>query len=124
MLKTMLINYKTMFGSKCKENSTPMAEKDHPEIDDSEFLDNLGIKQYQSLIGTLLWLVTLGHFHIHLGVATMSSFRVAPHHGHLDCLKQIYGYLKRNPRGANRFRVKVAVGGLIGVRTFPFTENQ
>jgi hypothetical protein len=55
----MLINYETMFGSKTKEYSTLMAEKDHPEINNSELLNNLGIKQYQSLIGALQWLVTL-----------------------------------------------------------------
>jgi hypothetical protein len=48
------------------------------ELDTSELLDDLGIKQYQYLIGALKWLVTLGDFDIHLGVATMSSFRVAP----------------------------------------------
>jgi hypothetical protein len=37
-----------MLGSKPKEYSTPMAEKDHQEIDNSELLDSLGIKQYQS----------------------------------------------------------------------------
>jgi hypothetical protein len=41
----MLINYETMFGSKPKEYSTPMAKKDHPELDNSELLDDLGIKQ-------------------------------------------------------------------------------
>jgi hypothetical protein len=55
-----------------------MAEKDHPVIDNSELLENLGIKQYQSLIGALQWLANLGHCEIHLVVATMSSFRVAP----------------------------------------------
>ena len=32
-VEKMLINYKTMFDSKPKEYSTPMAEKDHPELD-------------------------------------------------------------------------------------------
>jgi hypothetical protein len=59
-VEKMLINYETMFGYKPKEYSTPMAEKDHPEIDNSEQLDNLGIKQYQYLIDALQWLVTLG----------------------------------------------------------------
>lgn len=103
----MLINYERMFDSKPKEFSTPMVDKDHPEIDDTEFLDELGIKQYQSLIGALQWLVTLGRFDIHLSVATMSSYRVAPRIGHLARLKRIYGYLKRNPSGAIRFRVKI-----------------
>jgi Reverse transcriptase (RNA-dependent DNA polymerase) len=106
-VEQMLVNYKTMFGYKPKEYSTPMAEKDHPEIDNSELLDTLGIKHYQSLIGALKWLVTLGCFDIHLGVATMSSFCVTPRQGHLDCLKQIHGYLKRNPTGATRFQVQI-----------------
>jgi hypothetical protein len=50
----MLINYQTMSGSKLKEYATPMAEKDHPENDNSEFLDSLGIKQSQSLFNGLL----------------------------------------------------------------------
>ena len=103
----MLTSYETMFGCKPKEYSTPMIEKDHPEIDQSDLLDTLGIKQYQSLIGALQWLVTLGRFDIHLAVATMSSYRVAPRIGHLDRLKRVYGYLKRNPSGAIRFRTKI-----------------
>jgi hypothetical protein len=72
-----------MFGSKPKEYSTPLAVKNHPELDDSELLDDIVIKQYQLLIGALQWLVTLGHFDINLGVATMSSYHVALHQGHL-----------------------------------------
>jgi hypothetical protein len=37
----------------------------------------------------------------------MSSFRVAPRQGHLERLKRIYGYLKRNPDGAIRFRTGI-----------------
>jgi hypothetical protein len=57
------MNNETMFRSKPKEYSTLMAEKDHPELDDSELLDSLD---------------TLGRFDIHLGIATVSSFHVAP----------------------------------------------
>jgi hypothetical protein len=38
----------------------------------------------------------------------MSSFRVAPRQGHLDCLRRMYGYLTRNPAGATRFCVKIS----------------
>jgi hypothetical protein len=79
----MLTNYETMFGSKPKEFATPMIDKDHPEIDTSDLLDAVGIQQYQSLIGALQWLVTVGRFDIHLGVVTMSSYRCAPCQGHL-----------------------------------------
>jgi hypothetical protein len=106
-VEKILINYKTMFGSKPKEYFTSMAEKDHLELDNSELLDSIGVKHYQSLIGALQWLVNLGRFDIHLAIATMPSFRVATRQGHLDCLQQMYAFLKRNPKGATRFRVKI-----------------
>jgi len=86
-VKKMLINYETMFGEKPKEYSHPMPEGDHPELDTSPELDEDGIRQYQSLIGALQWLVTLGRFDIQLAVAAMSSYRVLPRQGHLDRLK-------------------------------------
>jgi hypothetical protein len=59
------------------------------------------------LIGALQWLVTLGCFDIHLGVATMSFFCVALRQGYLDRRKRMFGYLKRNLTGETRFRVKI-----------------
>jgi hypothetical protein len=79
----MLNNYETMFKCKPNEFATPMIEKDHPEIDTSALLDSIGIKQFQSLIGALQWLVTLGQFDIHLDCA--------PCQGHLDRLERMYG---------------------------------
>jgi hypothetical protein len=84
-----------------------MSEKDHPELDTSELLDSTGIKQYQSLIGDLQWLITLGRFDIHLCVTTLSGYRVAPRQGHLYRRKRTYGHLKRHPDGAIRFRRKI-----------------
>jgi hypothetical protein len=84
-----------------------MAEKDPPELDTSELIDSTGIKNYQSLIGSIQWLQTLGRFDIHLSVTTMSGYRVGPCQGHLDRLKRIYGYLKRHPEGATWFRTKI-----------------
>jgi hypothetical protein len=86
----MLTNNETMFVSEPKEFATPTIEKDHPEIDTYDLLDALGIKHYQSLIGALPWLVTLGRFDIHLGIATMSTYRSAPRQGHLNQLKRMY----------------------------------
>jgi hypothetical protein len=100
----MIQNYETMFNEKPKEYASPMEEKDHPELDLTDELDHDGIKRYQSLIGALQWLVTLGRFDIHVGVATMGSFRAAPRQGHLDRLKRIFGYIKKFPDGAIRFR--------------------
>ncbi len=102
-VKEVLITYEKLFGQNPKEYSSPMEEGDHPELDLTPELDANGIKLYQSLIGALQWAVTLGRFDIFIGVATMSSFRIAPRQGHLDRLKRMYGYLKRQPDGAIRF---------------------
>ena len=106
-IKKMLSNYVQLFGEPPKEYSCPMEEKDHPELDLSPELDLDGIRVYQSLIGALQWAVTLGRFDILMGVTTMASFRVAPRQGHLDRLKRLYGYLKRQPDGAIRFRTGI-----------------
>jgi len=92
-----------------------MAEGDHPELDTTPELDENGIRMYQSLIGALQWAVTLGRFDLLAGVATMSSFRVAPREGHLDRLKRMYGYLKRNSDGAIRFRTGIPDHESIGI---------
>ena len=96
-----------MFNEKPKEASSPMVEKDHPELDLTEELDPDGIKKYQSLIGALQWLITLGRFDIMVGVSTMGSFRTSPRQGHLDRLKRIFGYIKKYPDGAIRFRTGI-----------------
>jgi hypothetical protein len=106
-IKKMLSNYERMFGTKPKEYSSPLEKGDHPEMDVTDELDDQGIAMYQSLIGALQWAVTLGRFDIQCAVATMSSFRTAPRQGHLDRLKRIYGYLKRKPDAAIRFRTGI-----------------
>jgi hypothetical protein len=106
-IKKMLSNYSKLFDQPPKEFSSPIQEGDHPELDTTTELDLDGIRMYQSLIGALQWAVTLGRFDILMGVATMSSFRIAPRKGHLERLQRMYGYLKRNPDGAIRFRTGI-----------------
>jgi hypothetical protein len=70
-VKKMITHYKIMFDGKRKEYSSPMSEGDHPELDNSDELDEDGTKRYQSLIGALQWAITLGRFDLLVGVATM-----------------------------------------------------
>jgi hypothetical protein len=106
-IKKMLLNYNKHFDIPPKEYSSPILEGDHPELDLTKELDAAGIQLYQSMIGALQWAVTLGRFDILMGVTAMSSFRISPRQGHLDRLKRIYGYLKRQPEGAVRFRTGI-----------------
>jgi hypothetical protein len=79
---------------------------DHPEIDDSEFLEEEGIQQYQSLIGQLQWAILLGRFDIAVAIMTISAFRSAPRKGHLDQVKRICGYLSNMRHSAIRIRTE------------------
>ena len=66
-----------------------------------------GIQKYQSMIGSLQWVVTIGRYDVMTAVMTMSGFRIAPRHGHLERLKQIYGYLAKMKFGTSiRFRTE------------------
>ena len=104
----MMENYLRMFGAKPKATYTsPLEKGDHPELDTSQLLDEVGIKKYQSLIGALQWVVTLGRFDVGAAVMTMSSFRSSPREGHLERVQRIYGYLAKMKHGAIRFRTGV-----------------
>jgi hypothetical protein len=103
----MIMAYVTMFNGEPKEYSAPLDEKDHPELDSSPLLNADGVSKYQLMIGALQWAIMLGRFDIHVAVTTMSGFRVAPREGHVDRLKRIYGYLKKHPDAAIRFRTGI-----------------
>jgi hypothetical protein len=96
----MMEQYKHMFQDQPKLYVSPLDKGDHPELDSTPELSENGIKQYQSLIGSLQWLITLGRFDIATTVMSMSHFRVAPREGHLDRLKRMYGYVKKMKNGA------------------------
>ena len=99
----ILENYKQTFGEKPKQKGSPMELGDHPEMDQTEELDEDGVKLYQSLIGALQWLITLGRFDIQQAVTSLSSFCTMPQKGHLERVKRVFGYLKRTKTGAIRF---------------------
>ena len=103
----MVQTYERLFGTKPSTKFTsPLERNDHPELDDSELLDEDGIAQYQSLIGVLQWTITLGRFDIGTAVMTMSGFRVAPRLGHMKRLRRICGYLLRFRNAAIRIRME------------------
>jgi hypothetical protein len=106
-VEKLMMNYERMFGQHPKKNiSSPLEKGDHPETDSSELLDYKGIQMYQSMIGALQWMVTIGRLDITTAVMTMSGFRVAPRIGHLERLKRIYGYLSKMRHSAIRVRTE------------------
>jgi hypothetical protein len=59
-INRMIANYERMFGVKPMCYDSPLPPNCHPELDELEFLDKDGIKQYyQSVIGALQWAVSV-----------------------------------------------------------------
>ena len=104
-VEKILESYEKTFGEKPKKTKTPLVGGDHPESDISDFCDQDQIKQYQTIVGQLIWLSGLGRFDIAVHVMTMSRFRQQLRIGHFERLKKIGGYLANFPHGALRFRL-------------------
>ena len=100
----ILESYERMFKEKPRKSRPPLERGDHPELDTSELCDDHQTKQFQTLIGQLQWLISLGRFDIAVHVMSLSRFRAQPRKGHLDRAKRIVGYLLFLPDGAIRFR--------------------
>ena len=99
-------SFKYMFpGENVDKKKTPLAKNDHPELDDTPFLDEEGRAKYLSMVGALHWVVSLGRFDVMSATVTMARFRMEPREGHLRRCKEIYGYLVRTKEAAIRFRV-------------------
>ena len=104
-VEKIIESYEKPFVEKPKKAKTPLVGGNHPESDTSDFRDQDQIKQYQTIVGQLIWLSGLGRFDIAVHVMTMSRFRKQPRIGHLERLKKIVGYLANFPHGALRFRL-------------------
>ena len=100
----ILESYERIFMEKPRKSRPPLEGGDHPELDTSELCDEHQTKQFQTLIGQLQWLISLGRFDIAVHVMSLSRFRAQPRKGHLDRAKRIVGYLLFLPDGAIRFR--------------------
>ena len=100
----ILESYERMFKEKPRKSRPPLEGGDHPELDTAELCDEHQTKQFQTLIGQLQWLISLGRFDIAVHVMSLSRFRAQPRKGHLDRAKRVVGYLLFLPDGAIRFR--------------------
>ena len=107
-IEKMVDSYERMFGEKPSRKATsPLNAGDHPELDQSEFLDEEGIQVYQSLIGSLQWIITIGRLDVQVAVMTLSSFRSAPRRGHLDRAKRVVGYIWQFQKACIRIRTGI-----------------
>jgi hypothetical protein len=76
-IEKLVMNYEQMFGQQPKQNvSSPLEKGYHPEINSSNLLDAKGNQMYQSMIGALQWIVTIGRLDITTDVMTMSGLEL------------------------------------------------
>ena len=60
------------------EYKTPMDKEYHPELDETAFLDAEFQTRYRSMIGSLNWLISLGHFDIQYCTTTLARYNNGP----------------------------------------------
>ncbi len=95
-IEKMWGNFECMFGHPHRQVVTsPIEKNEHPELDTMDLLADDDIVKYQSLIGALQWVVSIGWFDVMTAIMTLSSFQAAPQQGHMECIKHIYGTLLR-----------------------------
>ena len=70
----------------------------HPELDESDFLDENEHTHYQKIIGICHWLAVAGRIDICYAVSSLSRFSAAHRKGHLKLAQQVLGYLKKHQK--------------------------
>ncbi len=88
--------YVKMFSEEPVQRNTPMEKNDHPEIDNSELVDSKETELYMSMVGHLLWLITLGRFDIKSADVSLAMLRLAPCKDHVEGAKGTYGYITKS----------------------------
>ena len=96
-IKEVIRKFEKKHGTFRKEN-VPHSPNDHPELDDSPFLDSLGITEYQSVIGVCQWIAISARMDITFAVSSLSRFSSKPREGHMRRALKIIGYLKKYPK--------------------------
>ena len=76
--------------------NAPISRNYRPEIDVSPELNANDANFFQSLIGTLRWMVEMGRIDICCEVSILSSCLAMPREGHLQQVLHIFAYLKRH----------------------------
>jgi hypothetical protein len=83
-----------MFGE-LKKNLHPMETGDHPELDESEIMDDDGHRNHQMLMGMLVWVVTIGRIDAAHSTSSLSRFTACPCKGHELRALHVFGCLKK-----------------------------
>ena len=75
----------------------PIITGSHPELGESEFLDEEQKRKYQSMMGILTWINTSLRLDISYTVSYLSRFQSNPRKGHMTSVIRIFGFLEKYP---------------------------
>ena len=81
-----------------KKENPPISPDAHPELDDSDLLNDDQPRRFQHIIGMSQWLVVAGCFGICHAVFSPSRFQVAPRKGHLNMAERTCGHMEKHPK--------------------------
>jgi hypothetical protein len=81
---------------KQKNHIGPLPHDYRPELDSTNFCDEVHSSQYRQIIGIQRWAIELGQFDILLEVSLLLHYQANPHDGHLEALYLIINYLHNN----------------------------
>eukprot|EP00934_Nitzschia_sp_Nitz4_P008762 Nitzschia sp. Nitz4//scaffold145_size56662//50639//52106//NITZ4_006565-RA/size56662-processed-gene-0.32-mRNA-1//-1//CDS//3329536601//8752//frame0 len=99
MENALLPKMAKMVGQDIRTFKTPMDSDYHPEIDDSEPLNDTEHSKYRALVGSANWIITLGRFDIQYAVTTLAKYSMKPRAGRYKAMIRVFGYLKAFPKG-------------------------
>ena len=84
-------------GGKLYGHKTSLPDGIHPEVDESEHLNDEKTHLYQQLLGCAQWANTLCRLDISFACSSLSRFLVNPRSEHLKLAFHLLGYIKKNP---------------------------
>ena len=97
-IKNVVDKIEKLFDRKLKNVGSPLDAGDHPELDETDFLDEDETRKYQMLIGSAQWAITLGRYDIQQATNLLARFATMPREGHLERALRLFGYLKHYSR--------------------------
>eukprot|EP00957_Ditylum_brightwellii_P062640 4753964-Ditylum_brightwellii.AAC.1 len=74
--------------------------------DKIEMLMGWKLKGDRMMVGSLDWLVTLGHYDIHYIVCTFAQHMMMPQQGYLHAMRRVFGCLKQNYKFSIDYGIK------------------
>ena len=79
-------------------SKVPLSMGYHPDMDESELLNDVGVSLHQSCMRILRWLVELRRIDIAFQALLMTQFKTLPWYQHIVVFGHIFAYLKNHSR--------------------------